>query len=92
MALPPAFLDELRARTPMPALAARRVRLSKSGRNWKGLCPFHNEKTPSFYVYEDSFHCFGCGAHGDAFAWLMRCEGLGFMEAVERLAAEAGME
>ncbi|MCX8134785.1 MAG: DNA primase [Roseococcus sp.] len=92
MALPPAFLDELRARTPMPALAARRVRLSKSGRNWKGLCPFHTEKTPSFYVYEDSFHCFGCGAHGDAFAWLMRCEGLGFMEAVERLAAEAGME
>jgi DNA primase len=92
MALPPAFLDELRARTPMPSLAGRRVRLSKSGRNWKGLCPFHNEKTPSFYVYEDSFHCFGCGAHGDAFAWLMRLEGLSFMEAVERLAGEAGLE
>jgi len=92
MALPPAFLDELRARTPMPSLAGRRVRLAKSGRNWKGLCPFHNEKSPSFYVYEDSFHCFGCGAHGDAFAWLMRLEGLGFMEAVERLAGEAGLE
>lgn len=92
MALPPTFLDELRARTPMASLVGRRVRLAKSGRNWKGLCPFHNEKSPSFYVYEDSFHCFGCGAHGDAFAFVMRCEGLGFMEAVERLSGEAGLE
>jgi DNA primase len=92
MALPPNFLDELRARTPMPGLVGRRVRLSKSGRNWKGLCPFHNEKSPSFYVYDDSFHCFGCGAHGDAFAFIMRAEGGGFMEAVERLAGEAGLD
>ena len=92
MALPPAFLDEIRARTPMPSLVGRRLRLAKSGRNWKGLCPFHTEKSPSFHVYEDSFHCFGCGAHGDAFAFIMRCEGLGFMEAVERLAGEAGLE
>ncbi len=92
MALPPAFLDELRARTPMPSLVGRRVRLAKSGRNWKGLCPFHNEKSPSFYVYEDSFHCFGCGAHGDAFAFVMRCDGAGFMDAVERLAGEAGLD
>lgn len=92
MALPPNFLDELRARTPMPGLVGRRVRLSKSGRNWKGLCPFHNEKSPSFYVYDDSFHCFGCGAHGDAFAFIMRAEGGGFMEAVERLASEAGLD
>ena len=92
MALPPNFLDELRMRSPMPGLVGRRVRLSKSGRNWKGLCPFHSEKSPSFYVYEDSFHCFGCGAHGDAFAFLMRTEGGGFMEAVERLAGEAGLE
>jgi len=90
--LPPAFLEELRARTPMPSLVGRRVRLAKSGRNWKGLCPFHNEKSPSFYVYEDSFHCFGCGAHGDAFAFVMRAEGLGFMEAVERLSGEAGLD
>lgn len=76
----------------MPGLVGRRVRLSKSGRNWKGLCPFHNEKSPSFYVYDDSFHCFGCGAHGDAFAFIMRAEGGGFMEAVERLAGEAGLE
>ncbi|MDB5413361.1 MAG: primase [Rubritepida sp.] len=92
MALPPIFLDELRTRTPMASLVGRRVRLSKSGRNWKGLCPFHNEKSPSFYVYEDSFHCFGCGAHGDAFAFVMRAEGGGFMEAVERLAGEAGLD
>ncbi|MDB5376289.1 MAG: primase [Rubritepida sp.] len=92
MALPPTFLDELRVRTPMASLVGRRVRLSKSGRNWKGLCPFHNEKSPSFYVYEDSFHCFGCGAHGDAFAYVMRAEGGGFMEAVERLAGEAGLD
>ena len=92
MALPPAFLDELRARTPLPALIGRRTRLVKSGRNWKGCCPFHGEKTPSFYVYDDHFHCFGCGAHGDAITFLMRAEGASFPEAVERLAAEAGME
>ena len=92
MALPPAFLDELRARTPLPGLIGRKTRLLKSGRNWKGCCPFHGEKTPSFYVYDDHFHCFGCGAHGDAISFLMRAEGAAFPEAVERLAAEAGME
>jgi len=92
MALPPAFLDELRARTPLPGLVGRKTRLLKSGRNWKGCCPFHGEKTPSFYVYDDHFHCFGCGAHGDAITFVMRAEGASFPEAVERLAAEAGME
>ncbi len=92
MALPPAFLDELRARTPLHALIGRRARLAKAGRNWKGCCPFHNEKTPSFHVYDDHFHCFGCGAHGDAVTFVMRAEGASFPEAVERLAAEAGME
>lgn len=92
MALPPAFLDELRARTPLHGLIGRRTRLTKSGRNWKGCCPFHNEKTPSFYVYDDHFHCFGCGAHGDAVTFVMRAEGAAFPEAVERLAAEAGMD
>jgi DNA primase len=59
----------------------------------KGCCPFHNEKTPSFYVYEDGqYHCFGCGAHGDAISFVMQTEGAGFMEAVERLAVEAGMD
>ena len=92
MALPPAFLDELRARTPLSALVSRRVKLSKSGRNWKGCCPFHNEKSPSFYVYDDGFHCFGCGAHGDAISFLMQTAGASFPEAVEQLAGEAGLD
>ncbi|GIL02314.1 MAG: hypothetical protein BroJett030_22130 [Alphaproteobacteria bacterium] len=93
MALPESFLDELRARTPLGTLIGRRVRLNRAGRELKGLCPFHNEKTPSFHVVEDKgfFHCFGCGAHGDAIGFVMRAENLGFMEAVERLAGEAGM-
>jgi DNA primase len=91
MALPPAFLDELRLRTPLPAVIGRRMRLARSGRQWKGCCPFHGEKTPSFYVYDDHYHCFGCGAHGDAIGFVMQSQGLGFMEAVEQLAAEAGL-
>ncbi|GAC1480221.1 MAG: DNA primase [Acetobacteraceae bacterium] len=92
MALPSQFLDELRARTPMSALVGRRVKLSKSGRNWKGCCPFHTEKTPSFYVYDDGFHCFGCGAHGDAISFVMQTSGASFPDTVESLAAEAGLE
>jgi DNA primase len=92
MALSPNFLDELRVRTPIASLVGRRTRLTKSGRNWKGCCPFHNEKSPSFYVYDDHYHCFGCGAHGDAVSFVMQSEGAGFMEAVERLAGEAGLE
>jgi DNA primase len=92
MALPPAFLDELRLRTPLPAMIGRRVRLARSGRQWKGCCPFHGEKTPSFYVYDDHFHCFGCGAHGDAISFVMQIQGASFPEAVEQLAAEAGMD
>src|SRR5256885_17201575 len=92
MAFPPGFLDELRARVPLGSLVGRRVRLTRRGRELAGLCPFHHEKTPSFYVVEDKgfFHCFGCGAHGDAIGYLMRAENLDFIEAIERLAAEAG--
>jgi len=92
MALSPAFLEELRARTSLAAVVGRRVKLARSGRQMKGCCPFHNEKTPSFYVYEDGYHCFGCGAHGDAIGFVMQTQGAGFMEAVEQLAAEAGLE
>ncbi len=92
MALPAAFLDELRARTPLSALIGRRVRLARSGRNWKGNCPFHQEHTPSFYVYDDHFHCFGCGAHGDAVGFVMQTQGLDFREAVDLLAREAGLD
>ncbi len=86
------FLDELRARTPIAAVIGRSVRLSRSGREQKGCCPFHGEKTPSFYVYDDHFHCFGCGEHGDVITFVMKSTGAGFMEAVETLAAEAGLE
>ncbi len=92
MSLPPNFLDELRARTPLPALIGRSVRLLRSGREHKGCCPFHGEKTPSFYVYDDHFHCFGCGEHGDAITFVMKSQGLAFMEAIQSLAAEAGLD
>ena len=92
MRLPDGFLDELRARTPIAAVIGRRVKLARSGRQWKGCCPFHNEKTPSFYVYDDGYKCFGCGVHGDAVGFVMASSGLSFMEAVELLAGEAGLE
>ena len=94
MSLPPAFLDELRARVPLAPVVSRRVKLIRAGREWKGNCPFHNEKTPSFYVNDDKgfYHCFGCGAHGDVIKFLTEQEGLGFIEAVKQLAAQAGME
>src|SRR6185436_13652712 len=93
MAFPPGFLDELRSRISLADLVGRRVRLVRRGREHSGLCPFHNEKTPSFYVVEDKgfFHCFGCGAHGDAIGFVMRADNLDFIEAVERLAGEAGI-
>ncbi len=93
MAFPPGFLDELRSRVSLGELVGRRVRLVRRGREHSGLCPFHNEKTPSFYVVEDKgfFHCFGCGAHGDAIGFLMRADNLDFIEAIERLAGEAGL-
>jgi DNA primase len=94
MAFPPRFLDELRQRLSLADIVGRRVRLIKRGRDYVGLCPFHNEKTPSFNVVEDKgfFHCFGCGAHGDVIGFLMQNSGLGFREAVELLAGEAGLE
>ena len=94
MAFPPGFLDELRGRLSLAGLVGRRVRLTRRGREHAGLCPFHNEKTPSFYVVEDKgfFHCFGCGAHGDAIGFTMRADNLDFLEAVEKLAAEAGLQ
>lgn len=69
----------------LPALVAQRVRLRRTGRLWTGCCPFHAENTPSFTVWPDHFHCFGCGAHGDAIDWLRRSEGLGFAAARGRL-------
>ena len=93
MAFPPGFLDELRNRISLSGLVGRRVKLSRRGREHAGLCPFHHEKTPSFYVVDDKnfFHCFGCGAHGDAIGFVMRADNLDFLEAVEKLAGEAGL-
>jgi DNA primase len=93
MAFPPGFLDELRSRVSLADLVGKHVRLTRRGREYGGLCPFHNEKTPSFYVVEDKgfFHCFGCGAHGDVIGFLMRLESLDFVEAIERLAGIAGI-
>jgi len=94
MALTPAFLDELRARTSLSALVGKSVKLQKAGREHRGCCPFHNEKTPSFYVNDDKgfYHCFGCSAHGDAIRWMTDQQGLPFIDAVKELAQAAGME
>jgi hypothetical protein len=91
MGFSPAFLEELRRRIPISELVSRRgVKLVRRGREFTGLCPFHNEKTPSFFVAEDKgfFHCFGCGAHGDAIGFVMRLDNVGFRVAVARLAGE----
>jgi DNA primase len=91
--LSPNFLDELRARTTLSGLIAKSAKLQRAGREWKACCPFHNEKTPSFTVNDEKgfYHCFGCGAHGDAIRWLTDQRGLGFMDAVKELADAAGM-
>src|SRR4051812_15029709 len=94
MTLSPAWLDELRARTTLSAVIAPSVKLIRAGREWKACCPFHNEKTPSFTVNDEKhfYHCFGCGAHGDAIRFLTDNRGLQFMDAVKELAAKAGMD
>jgi DNA primase len=93
MAFQPGFLDELRSRISLSGLIGRSVKLVRRGREYAGLCPFHHEKTPSFYVVEDRsfFHCFGCGAHGDAIGFVMRNDNVDFIEAIEKLAGEAGL-
>ena len=94
MTLSPAWLDELRARTLLSALIGKSTKLQRAGREWKACCPFHNEKTPSFTINDDKgfYHCFGCGAHGDAIRWMTDQRGLPFMDAVKELAQAAGME
>jgi DNA primase len=89
-----AWLDQLRARTTLSAVIAPSVKLIRAGREWKACCPFHNEKTPSFTVNDDKhfYHCFGCGAHGDAIRFLTDNRGMPFMDAVKELAAKAGMD
>ncbi|MBM4219689.1 MAG: DNA primase [Gammaproteobacteria bacterium] len=92
--IPQAFIDELIARTDIVELIGGRVQLKKAGREWKACCPFHNEKTPSFWVSPDKqfYHCFGCGAHGTALGFLMEHDKLPFPDAVEELASRLGLE
>ncbi|MDQ4419875.1 DNA primase [Sphingobium sp. DEHP117] len=94
MSLSPQFLDELRARTTLSTLIGKSVKVSKAGREYKACCPFHNEKTPSFTINDEKgfYHCFGCGAHGDAIRWMTDQRGLPFMDAVKELADAAGLE
>jgi DNA primase len=80
----------LKAAISLPTMIAQTLELKRSGRWFAGVCPFHAERTPSFYVYPDHYHCFGCGAHGDVFDWLARVCDLTFPEAVRRLALDDG--
>ena len=88
------LLEEIRRRTDLVQLVGRRVKLVRKGRVMWGCCPFHAEKSPSFKVENErhAYKCFGCGAGGDAFKWLIETEGLSFPESVQKLAAEAGVE
>ncbi len=87
------FIDELLSRVPIAEIIGEKVKLQKRGREYMGLCPFHHEKTPSFTINESKgfYHCFGCGAHGNAIGFLMEKEGLPFMDAVKKLAARVGL-
>jgi DNA primase len=93
MRFTPQFLDELRARLPVSEVVGRRVKLRKSGREWKGLSPFNKEKTPSFFVNDQKamWFDFSSGKNGNIFDFLMLTEGVSFPEAVERLAQQAGV-
>jgi len=93
MRFTPQFLDEIRARLPVSQVVARKVSLKKAGREWKGLSPFKQERSPSFFVNDQKgfYHCFASGSHGDIFKFVMETQGLTFAEAVERLAGEAGL-
>ena len=91
--IPQSFINGLVERVDIADVVGARVKLRKAGGNQMGLCPFHDEKTPSFHVYPDGhYHCFGCGAHGTTVGFLMEMDGLTFPEAVESLAAFAGVE
>lgn len=94
MRFPPSLLDEIRARLPVSQVVSRHVRLKRAGREFVGLSPFKQEKTPSFTVNDEKgfYHCFATGEHGDIFTFLIKVEGISFPESVEKLAAEVGVE
>src|SRR5215210_5597687 len=87
-------VEEIKARLDVADLVGQSVALKRSGRSFKGLCPFHGEKTPSFYVFPETgtWKCFGCGEGGDVFTFVQKRENLDFAEALRTLAARAGVE
>ena len=91
--IPPAFVQDLLSRADIVEIVGRHVQLKKAGINHKGLCPFHGEKSPSFTVSatRQTYHCFGCGVHGNAIGFLMEHSGMGFLDAVRDLAQQVGM-
>ncbi len=94
MSIPPRFLDEIRARVTLSDIIGRKIKVTRAGREYKACCPFHSEKSPSFTINDDKqfYHCFGCGAHGDAIGFIMAHDNLSFMDAVEVLSAQAGLQ
>ena len=88
------LIEEVRQSNDIVDVISQYVHLKRSGRNYFGLCPFHNEKSPSFSVSPDKqiFHCFGCGVGGNAFTFLMKIEGISFVEAVQTLAEKANIQ
>ncbi|MDA0908998.1 MAG: DNA primase [Proteobacteria bacterium] len=93
MALPQQFMDELRRRVSLSSVVGKRVKLISRGNRMIGLCPFHQEKTPSFHVRDEDgyYHCFGCGVSGDAISFLREQESMSFIDAIHHLAEMAGM-
>jgi DNA primase len=91
--IPPTFVHELLSRIDIVEIVGRSVELKRAGSTWKGLCPFHGEKTPSFTVSStrQTYHCFGCGVHGNAVGFLMEHHGMGFVDAVRDLAQQVGL-
>jgi len=92
--IPDSFKQDLLNRVDIVEVVSRYVQLKKAGANYTGLCPFHNEKTPSFSVSpaKQFYHCFGCGVHGNAIGFLMAYGGMGYVDAVKELASAAGMQ
>src|SRR5690554_6019532 len=86
-------VDEIKSKIDVAELISQYIKLNRAGRNFKGLCPFHSERTPSFMVSPErgTWRCFGCGEHGDVFTFLEKYENLTFVEALEQLAKRAGV-
>lgn len=91
MPYPSSFIQELKARNPIENVISRYVELKRAGSNMVGACPFHSERTPSFTVFEDNFHCFGCSAGGDVITFIMRIENLDYKDAIQHLADRCGL-